>query len=173
MFGKRNLLILTVVFTVLAAATFFVAPMISAYAAACREKANGHGGLRLESGAKRQFSFSATGNGDGTAKGNVVLINPEFNFRANFDVQCLSVVGNRARVAGVVRKITEDPELNEGDVFVFQVTDNGEPGRGTDTISRVFFTEQPFEANPLYCSTFENLPEEPIDNGNIHVRDCP
>ena len=173
MFGKRNLLIFTMIFTVLAVATIFVAPKISAYAAACKERAGGHGGLRLESGSKRQFSFSAIGNEDGTARGNVVLSNPEFNFRANMEVQCLDVVGNRARVAGVIRKVTEDPEINEGDTFVFEVFDNGEPGR-SDTISRVFFSPANEPApSPTYCRTFEAFPQEPIDNGNVQVRDCP
>ncbi|MDQ6788813.1 MAG: hypothetical protein M3033_18580 [Acidobacteriota bacterium] len=138
----------------------------------CKEKATGHGTLTLSDGTKRQFSFNAIRDADGTAKGNAVIHNKSFDFRGHIEVTCLSVQGNRARIAGVV-KGTNDPNLDDN-TAVFEVFDNGEPGRGNDTISLVFFSPPNSPPpNQAYCEVFEGLPQMPIDGGNIQVNDCP
>ena len=137
----------------------------------CKEKANGHGTLVFSDGTRRQFSFSAIRNEDGTAKGQAVIHNKAFDFKGNIDVACMEVVGNRARIAGIVKN-TNDPAF-DNNTAVFEVVDNGNPGRGNDTISTVYFsppnTPPPTAA---YCQAFENFPQLPVDNCNIQVDDC-
>ncbi len=172
---KKTLVVLSFIF-VAAAAIFFIAPMTTADCApGCREKAGGHGTL-IMNGVRRQFSFNAQRQDDGTAKGHAVIHNPNFppdpRFSAKIDIRCMEVVGNRARVAGVVRD-TNDPNL-DNNTAVFEVYDNGNPGRDNDTISLVFFSPPNMPPpTPAYCQAFENFPQMPIDNGNIKVDDCP
>ena len=172
---KKMLVFLSFIVVAIATAVF-VAPMTTADCAEnCREKANGHGTL-IMNGVRRQLSFSAQGRDDGTAKGHAVIHNPNFppdpRFSGHIDIRCMEVVGNRARIAGVVRK-TNDPNL-DNNTAVFEVYDNGNPGGDNDTISLVFFSppDSP-PPTPAYCQAFENFPQVPIDNGNIKVDDCP
>lgn len=129
--------------------------------------ANGQGMLTLPDGRKRQFSFSARQNADGTVTGHAVIHNPDFDFRSHIDITCLQVVGNRANLGGTVRS-TNDPFFDGQNGF-FTVIDNGEPGKGTDTISLVFFDAQ---APPSSCQLIgpNDFDQMPISNGNIQVR---
>src|SRR5215813_14329609 len=102
--------------------------------------ASGHGTILLQNTegktVRRQFSFSAQINSDGTVKGTAIIHNPSFDpkYNAQFDITCLQVVGNRASFGGSVRK-TSDPVFNdEFDAAFFTVFDNGERGAGNDTI---------------------------------------
>jgi hypothetical protein len=129
--------------------------------------ANGHGTLVMPDGSKRQFSFSATTKPDGTVNGSAVIHNPGFDFRSHIDVQCLLVTGNRASIGGTV-KSTNDPFF-DGQRGFFTVFDNGEPGKGNDTISLVFFDAVvgPEACQQVGPDDFEQLP---IDAGNIQVK---
>src|SRR4029453_15721517 len=107
--------------------------------------ASGHGTILLQDTegrtVRRQFSFSARVMGDGTVKGGGIFNNPFFapKYDAQFDIPCLQVVGNRASFGASIRK-TSDPVFNdEFDAAFFTVFDNGEPGNGNDTISKIFF----------------------------------
>lgn len=129
--------------------------------------ANGSGILTLPDGRKRQFSFNARQNADGTVTGHAVIHNPNFDFRSHIDVTCLQVVGNRASLGGVVRS-TNDPAF-DGQSGFFTVYDNGEPGKGRDTISLVFFDAQ---VGPEACQFIgaNDFDQMPIDSGNVQVR---
>ena len=177
MLTVKKLFVLFSFLVVAAAAIFFIAaPTTAECAPNCREKAGGHGTL-IMNGVRRQFSFNAQRNDDGTAKGHAVIHNPGFppdpRFKGHIDIRCMEVVGNRARVAGIVRK-TNDPAFDDN-TAVFEVYDNGNPGGdNADTISLVYFSPPNSPPpTPAYCQAFENLPQEPIDNGNIKVDDCP
>ncbi len=101
-----------------------------------------------------------------------MIHNPSFDFRAQIDIKCISVVGNRANIAGVVRN-TNDPNL-DNNTAGFTVYDNGNPGRDNDAITLVYFSPPNMPPpTPAYCQAFENFPQMPIDNGNIKVDDCP
>jgi hypothetical protein len=147
-----------------------------------KESANGQGTLLDvdENGntIRRQFSFSARRNSDGTVKGNAVLHNPAFTgengkqkYQLQIDISCMKVIGNTAFFGGTTRR-TNDPNLV--DAVYFSVQDNGEPGRGKDAISRVFFfDEDPTTVgDPGLCqnNTVGDFPMEVIDSGNIQVR---
>jgi hypothetical protein len=128
--------------------------------------ANGSGQLVIN-GVKRQFSFSATTKSDGTVNGSAEIHNPNFDFRSHIDVSCLLVDGNRASIGGRVRS-TNDPAFDGQNGF-FTVIDNGEPGKGKDTISLVFFANPP---GPEACRFIgpDDFDQTPISAGNIQVR---
>ena len=149
----------------------------SAAQGALTQSASGHGSL---DGGRRQFSFSARTNSDGTVAGSATLTNRNFTgpngnqpFKLIIDISCMKVVGNLAFFGGTVKQ-TNDPGFN--DAVYFSVQDNGEPGGGIDKISRVaLFDDNPnTTGNPQLCQgNVENdgyLPLETIEDGNIQVR---
>lgn len=173
---KKWFIGLSVLAGIFAAMAFAFPTTTTCAAAPCREKANGSGKLVMPDGTKRQFSFSAQKQPDGTAKGNAVIHNqafpPDPQFRGQIDIKCLEVVGNRARAAGVIKN-TNDPNL-DNTTAVFEVYDNGNPGKDNDTISLVFFSpENSPPPTPAYCAIFEDFPQMPIESGNVKVDDCP
>ena len=144
-------------------------------AAAPRPSASGHGTVLLQDTqgrtVRRQFSFSARQNSDGSVQGTAIIHNPSFDpkYDAQFNITCLQVVGNRASFGGSVRK-TSDPVFNdEFDAAFFTVFDNGEPGAGKDTISEIFFDNV---VEPSACQFIgaDDFPQIPIENGQVQVR---
>lgn len=142
-----------------------------------RESANGHGTIIVKDAQgkdlRRQFSFSAQRDANGTVKGHAVLHNPEFSgengkkYQASFDVTCLKIVGNTAILGGSVKR-TNDPNLTTA--AFFNVQDNGEPGKGQDKISLVNFSDG--SNTPADCQLVGvgDFPLIPIDGGNIQVK---
>src|SRR5215813_2736667 len=154
------------------AATTMLRPMS---AAAPGPSASGHGTILLQDTngktVRRQFSFSARINSNGTVQGSAVLHNPSFDpkYDAQFSITCLQIVGNRASFGGSIRK-TSDPVFNdEFDAAFFTVFDNGEPGAGNDTISEVFFDNV---VEPSACQFIgaDDFPQIPIESGGVQVR---
>jgi ribosomal protein L28 len=143
--------------------------------------ASGQGSLPAvnESGdtRKRQFSFSAHRQDNGTVKGNAVLHNPTFTtangqkYQLQIDISCMKVIGNTIFFGGLTKR-TNDPNLV--DAAYFSVQDNGEPGKGTDKISRVFFFDDDpnTTGDPQLCqgNVIGDFPMETIESGNINVR---
>lgn len=115
-----------------------------------------------------QYSFSAIRTPQGK-------INGQFEFRAKYQglvvrahgfVECLTINGNRARIAGVVTQSTFPEGIPAGSELAWSVTDNGEPGRGADTASQLLGFP-----GPLFCATaVGGFPEAPLRRGNIQVR---
>jgi hypothetical protein len=169
----------SVVFASLAAAALAYTP--AATAQLTREAANGHGTLlsQNEMGkyVRRQFSFSATRQADGTVRGQAQLHNPAFRgennapYQLHVDITCMKVVGNIAVMGGTTRR-TNDPNLV--DAVYFTAQDNGEPGRGNDRLSRAFFFDDDPDTtgDPQACLLTgpTDFPLEPIEAGNIQVR---
>jgi len=144
-------------------------------AAAPGPSASGHGTILLQDTqgrtVRRQFSFSARQNSDGSIQGTAIIHNPSFDpkYDAQFSITCLQVVGNRASFGGSVRK-TSDPVFNdEFDAAFFTVFDNGEPGNGNDTISEIFFDNV---VEPSACQFIgaDDFPQIPIESGQVQVR---
>lgn len=133
----------------------------------------------LSSDPRRNFSVSAQINADGTAKGHATLINKAFtgeNGKAPYllmlDISCGKMVdANTAIFGGTIRR-TNDSSLV--DTVYFSVQDNGEPGKGSDKISRAFFfdNDPATTGDPALClgATLTDLPLETIVSGNIQVR---
>ena len=160
----------------LAAAVALGAP---ATAQVTKEQANGHGTLSSADGTKRQFSFTAQRRPDGTVTGQATLINPAFGgsgdnnapYQLHMDISCMKVVGNIAIMGGTTKR-TNDANLV--DAAFFTVQDNGEPGKGRDKISRVFFWDDNpgTTGDPQACLLTgpADFPLETIEAGNIQVR---
>lgn len=152
------------------------------YAQNARESAAGHGTLPATTAngreVKRQFSFSARREADGTAKGQAVLHNPAFDgangapYQLKLNISCMRVVGNIAIFGGSTSR-TNDPNLV--DAAFFTVQDNGEPGKGRDKISRVFFFDDNpnTTGDPALCELTgpTDFPLETITGGNVQVKD--
>jgi hypothetical protein len=170
---KRKVFLLAGLLIVALAATTIV--LRSTSAAAAKRSANGHGTVLLQDTdgrtVRRQFSFSARINSDGSVSGSGILHNPSFDpkYDAQFDITCLQVVGNRASFGAAIRK-TSDPVFNdEFDAAFFTVFDNGEPGAGNDTISEIFFDNV---VEPSACQFIgaDDFPQIPIESGNVQVK---
>ena len=147
----------------------------SALAAAAGPSASGHGTVLLQNTkgktVRRQFSFNARIDSDGSVHGSGIIHNPSFDpkYDAQFDISCMQIVGNRASFGASVRK-TSDPVFNdEFDAAFFTVFDNGEPGGGKDTISEIFFDNV---VEPSACQFIgaDDFPQIPIESGNVQVR---
>src|SRR4030095_4755619 len=147
----------------------------SAVAPPAGPSAAGHGTILVEDAdgnlVRRQFSFSAKVQKDGTVQGNAVIHNPEFDPRydAHIKITCLQVNGNRASFGGTVTK-TSDPVFNdEFDAAFFTVVDNGEPGQNGDNISLICVDNV---VGPESCQFIgpDDFPQIPIDAGNVQVR---
>jgi hypothetical protein len=174
----RKLTLLTV-FAAITGAGFMINS--GAFAQNNQEHANGHGTLFAtdENGrqVRRQFSFNARRNQDGTVRGNAVLHNPAFsgangqNYQLQIDISCMKRYGNIAVFGGLTKR-TNDPNLV--DAVFFSVQDNGEPGRGVDKISRAFFFDDDptTTGDPQICQNTgpNDFPLETIEAGNIQVR---
>ena len=144
----------------------------STSAAAAKRSANGHGTILLQDTegrtVRRQFSFSARINSDGSVSGNAIIHNPSFDpkYNAQFDITCLKIVGNRASFGGSVRK-TSDPVFNdEFDAAFFTVFDNG---NHDDTISEIFF-DNVVEPSACVFIGADDFPQIPIESGSVQVR---
>ena len=115
-----------------------------------------------------QYSFSAIRTPQGK-------VNGQFEFRAKYgnvevrahgSVECLTIDGNKARIAGIVRQSSFEEGIPSGSELTWTVTDNGEPGAGHDTASE--FLGAPAQA---FCAAaVVSYPEAPIRRGNIQVR---
>ena len=146
-----------------------------------KEGASGQGTLLVQNASgdfvRRQFSFSAHRNADGTVRGNAVLHNPAFEtgknqrYQLQIDIQCMKVIGNVAFFGGTTKR-TNDPGLV--DAVYFSVQDNGEPGRDKDLLSSAFFFDDDPNTvgDPQLCqgNQLGDFPMEPIESGNIQVR---
>lgn len=145
-----------------------------------QQAANGHGTLLVQNAegdfVRRQFSFAARRQEDGSVRGSAVLHNPAFetdknqSYQLHIDIQCMKVIGNIAFFGGTTRR-TNDPNLV--DAVYFSVQDNGEPGRDRDLISRTFFFDDDpnTTGDPQLCQGNEagDFPMEPIESGDIQV----
>lgn len=180
MFGKIKFLTIAVVVLAFVTAAAWMATNSSARGR--QESANGQGTILVQDDqgktVRRQFSFNARRNADGTVTGKAILHNPSFTgangkkYQASFDISCLRIDGNTAVLGGVVRR-TNDPNLV--DAAYFAVQDNGEPGKNRDLISFVAFNDTDPNNNPGDPQACQNINVADfglfaIESGNIQVR---
>jgi hypothetical protein len=90
--------------------------------------------------------------------------------KVHSDVICMSVVGNRARIAARVELLFINGALQPPRELynVWTVVDNGEGDGNTDTASLMFFTPS-LAAALFHCSTGFALPSFPNQEGNVQV----
>lgn len=116
------------------------------------------------------LTFNADKRADGTVTGTAHIDRKDLDAAWDVDVTCMSVVGNRAWIAGIVRN-ARGAIPRDGTVSYFYVTDNGE---GADSVldrasairindvagqDRAFCTDRPVV-----------LPDSEIAHGNVQVR---
>ena len=158
----------------LGAAALGLCGTTAAYAAQT-ESASGAGALNS---GQRHFSFSAKRNADGTVTGQAQLTSRVFTgangtspYKLHLDISCMKRSGDTVFFGGTV-KSTNDPNLV--DAAFFAVQDNGEPGKGVDKLSRVFFWDEDPDTtgDPGACqyNKFDDFPLETIETGNIQVK---
>lgn len=132
----------------------------------------------LSSDPRRNFSVSAKINADGTASGHATLINKAFTgengkspYLLHLDIKCGKMVDANTAIFGGTVKRTNDTSLV--DTVYFSVQDNGEPGAGSDKVSRAFFFDgdPATTGDPALClgATLTDLPLETIVSGNLNV----
>lgn len=129
--------------------------------------ANGHGTLDLENlppdgEGFRQFTFHAKEKKNGNVTGSGVLTYIGGAENIKFDIDCLTVDGNIASMAGVVTHHAQNPE-NEGLRCWFKVIDNGEGSSADDEISLFYYSN-------VDCINI-SVPIYSIEGGNIQVRE--
>jgi len=161
----------------LGAASLVIALASSAPAiAATGNMVSGQGAL--SSDPRRNFSVSAKINADGTASGHATLINKAFTgengkspYLLQLDIKCGKMVDANTAIFGGTVKRTNDTSLV--DTVYFSVQDNGEPGAGSDKVSRAFFFDgdPATTGDPALClgATLTDLPLETIVSGNLNV----
>lgn len=128
--------------------------------------ANGQGSLSLPNEVSRRFSFHANTMPDGTVKGSGVLTYTGGELKIMFDIDCLNVVGNTATMSGVVTRVEGTSAFQEGYRCRFKVTDNGE---GANAAPDEMTLLQGSTSLPD-CNAPFNLQENPIEGGNIQVK---
>ena len=133
----------------------------------------------LSSDPRRNFAVSAKINADGTATGHATLVNKAFTgengkapYLLQLDIKCGKMVDANTAIFGGTIKRTNDPSLV--DTVYFSVQDNGEPGAGSDKVSRAYFfdNDPATTGDPALClgATMADLPLETIVSGNINVK---
>jgi hypothetical protein len=118
-------------------------------------------------GIKKHVSFQARKMPDGTVKGSGVLHYVAGNLELKFDIRCMTISGNKAKLSGVITSTTDDPTL-VGKWCYFMVIDNGVgSGAEPDLMSEVL-AYIPGEYN---CADIpDNIELWEIDEGNIMVK---
>jgi hypothetical protein len=134
----------------------------------------GGGAHRWTGGQPFILSFEANKRADGTVTGRYHVDFKVLSARFDVVVTCLSVVGNRAWVGGIIEK-TDSPLVQVGTSSYFWVIDRGEGANGgiapPDIISALILNDVP-NAELQFCADRPvALPSRPIDDGNIRVRD--
>lgn len=125
------------------------------------------GGTAVEFERRSTFTFNAFKHVDGSVTGTMVYMFRDFglDYKVQLKIDCLTIEGNRAKVSGLVTKISANiplpPWAQVGSRSSFQVEDNGDGDQGLpDRYSDL----HGFEAT---CND-DNDPYIPID-GNIVV----
>ena len=145
--------------------------------AATTANVGGQGALSTDP--RRTFSVSARINADGTASGRATLVNKAFTgengkspYLLQVDISCGKVLDDKTVIFGGSTRRTNDPSLV--DAVFFSVQDNGEPGAGSDKISRAYFwdNDPSTQGPPSAClnSTLADVPLETIVSGNLNVK---
>jgi hypothetical protein len=149
----------------------------AALSASTEQQATGAGHILVD-GIHRTFAFGAVRHADGLVTGEAQLFNHANGFESHAELICMTVIGNRARMGGII-KHSDVRECEDTNMF-FSVEDNGEgPQRRTDRISfaGVCDTETREEAVLLvttYCETGAapyDVGMFPIEDGNIQVHE--
>ena len=130
--------------------------------------ASGHGTLTNTYGSKRQFSFHAREQKNGSVDGSGVLIYPDSGRKFTFDIDCLMVDGTLAVMSGVITRDNQVPG-KVGELCWFKVRDNGE-GNNSDP-DRITLLWSGTDPARFDCAINHILPMFEIEGGNVQVKE--
>jgi hypothetical protein len=130
--------------------------------------ANGQGSLTRPGELQRRFAFHANTMPNGDVKGSGVLTITGGEAQIKFDINCLSINGSTAIMAGKVTSVSGNTAFQVGWDCWFKVVDNGEGSNAApDQITLL-------SGNPggLDCTiqVIGNNPLNDIEGGNIQVK---
>ena len=149
-----------------------VAAATPSFAAETVATASGQG--KLYDG--RTFAFTAEIFADGTADGMGVIVNNTYSgdsgkgpYKAKLEIKCARRDGNVVTFGAMANR-TNDSNLQ--DAAFFSVEDRGEPGKGVDQLSGLYFWDgdPTTTGNPMACLNSTPFPTETIESGNIQVK---
>ncbi|MFN2566359.1 MAG: hypothetical protein ABR499_15290 [Gemmatimonadaceae bacterium] len=116
------------------------------------------------------LAFNAVKRADGTTTGEARIDRKDLGISWNLDVTCLSVQGNTAWIAGIIRN-ARGPVIREGTVSYFYVVDNGEgDGDPPDVASAVRINDVAGQDQEFCNLRPLALPATPVERGNVQVR---
>jgi hypothetical protein len=116
----------------------------------------------------RNFQFAAVRYSDGTASGQAQLKNRALDVIVHIEIDCLLVIGNQARMSGVITFIDDPAQGEVGELNRFVVEDNGEgAGAPPDMISTVPVNPELEECED---TPFTLTPNRVVQQGNVQVR---
>jgi hypothetical protein len=130
------------------------------------------GGTTIEGGKVSSFSFNAIKHKDGSVTGKMIYQWREAGVNMQVDIDCLTISGNKARMAGYCTKIYGQgipaDYVTEGAWTSFVVEDNGEgKDANPDNISAIVFY---LGTNPpLPCSNVNAFATYLPVSGNIQI----
>ncbi|MFN2563920.1 MAG: hypothetical protein ABR499_02755 [Gemmatimonadaceae bacterium] len=134
------------------------------------QSATGSGHLTA-AGELRTFAFSAVERADGSVAGQFELFARSAGVRVHGEVVCLQVVGNRAWMGGVIRQTSDPTRAQAGTETGWRVADNGEGRAAPPDQTSLMFVNQPPGFAQSYCRGMSPTPMNPVEKGNIQVRD--
>ena len=95
------------------------------------------GGTAIEFDRRSTFVFNAVRHVNGSVTGTLVYMFRDFglDYKVHMDLDCLIIEGNRAKVSGLITKVTANvpipPFAGVGSRASLQVEDNGSGGSGS------------------------------------------
>lgn len=134
--------------------------------------ANGHGTMNIEDTPNtgegfRHFSFHAKEKHNGIVNGSAVLTYQGGQLNLKLDIDCLTIIGNRAIMTGVITRWSTFPE-GVGNFCYIEVVDNGEGANAApDQISLVFNGTNPAVYS---CTNDFDVFKYDVNKGNIQVK---
>lgn len=132
---------------------------------------------RATGAAHRQFAdqpvilnFSAVERADGSVSGEYFYHAVAQHLYIRVDVTCLTVVDNRAWVAGVIVDASDNASGFIGTVSYFYTTDNGEGAAADSDEVSLVRAGDPLEEAELFCTELPTvLPNREVLHGNVNV----
>jgi hypothetical protein len=128
-----------------------------------KQVATGH--VEIVSLNLNKYSFAAINHGNGRYSGQFEFeqIRGDITLRAHGSVDCVTVVGNHARIGGTIRQTSSGEIFPAGAQFIWSVTDNS---GARDTASEL-------RGGDAFAYCLGGLPfpdEAPLIHGNVQVR---
>jgi len=149
---------------------------VGAAASGVQQEVTGHANILLPffANAEEKYSNSAIRHADGSVSGEFELKSNQVagGLRIHGDVVCFTIIGNTARLAGLVEQ-SDTPLAPEGTYFVWTIVDNGEGQNDPPDLTSDFVGPFPSAAAAAFhCATgFNVAPFYPVESGNLQVHE--